>query len=108
MDEIYMAKSGAKCLINKQTPRIVRRFVKKFAISRLEYAKSCIQLPTFVLPARLIRQIIDVVQSDDIPRTHLECRKIQLCAAYQGEISFFECLTGIIGKMLVRVEQDAE
>lgn len=29
MDEIYKAKSGARCFNNKQTSRFVRRFVEK-------------------------------------------------------------------------------
>jgi len=71
IDEIYRAKSNARRFNNKQTPCFVRGFVRKNILSRLEYTKSCIQLPAFVLPAGLILKIVDVAQTDDIPGADL-------------------------------------
>ena len=47
----------------------------------LKNAKTCIQLPSLVLPCRFIGHIIDIAQPCHITGAHQETGQIQLSAA---------------------------
>jgi hypothetical protein len=92
---------------NKEPPVLAEGFVELQRFL-LEYPKSCIYLPSLVLPVVLILQIIDIVQSDHISGAQLNHGQVELRTGNQGYIAFFESLTGIVDQMFVLIEQDAE
>jgi hypothetical protein len=70
-------------------------------------AKARIQLPSFIFPRGLIRDIIQIGQSHHISRPGHYRAEVQLRTTNQREIAFLEGISGIVDQMLILVEQDA-